>query len=120
MSATTLAVRLHKFIQHSYVLSRVSEKYNRLSFLASLDTLLLMDQWLNAYNFKVTHFALCKKIVQHKECLYKILPSTYNTSYATSLKRLTEMISEAENGLDPVNQLLNNKSNNDGIRRAQQ
>ena len=119
MSTQQLPIKLHKFIQHSYVLSRVSRKYNRLNFLSSLEKMLVIDQWLVEHNFKVNMVVLCKKIILHKENLYKILPATYNASYKSSLKKLTEMISEAEQGMDPVNQFLQTNNLQNGISRAQ-
>ncbi len=119
MKTSLLAIRLHKFIRHSYVLSKVSEKYNRLNFITSLDKLLLVDNWMSAYQFKVSYEAVCKKILTHQQHLYQILPSTYNTSYNNSLKKLQEMIFEAEQSVDPVHQFFKNDNKNNGIIRAQ-
>lgn len=118
MKQNPLAVKLHKFIQHSYVLSRVSAKYNRLNFLTSLEKMLVIDQWLVEHSLNVNYVVLCKKIILNKDHLHKILPSTHNASYKSSLQKLTEMISEAEQGMDPVNQILQTNLQN-GINRAQ-
>jgi len=115
----TLAIRLHKFIQHSYVLSKVSEKYNRLNFLTSLEKLLELDKWMMSHNFNVNQSVLCKKIISHKEHLHKILPSTYNTSYEKSLKKLLEMLDEAEEGKDPIQHVLKLNDSNNGFRSTQ-
>jgi hypothetical protein len=99
LSSLTFSQMVGKYITHANVLNNVSKKYNRMDFLKHLGKCNEILHWLEKNHYDVGTEALCKILCRYRENLFGILPHTLNTSYRTSLIKVTQIMTAAECGL---------------------
>jgi len=96
ISNLTFAEMVGRYIEHANQLNKVSPRYHNMKYLKNLGKCNEILSWLKRNNYDVGLKALCKMICEYNENLFGILPHTLNTSYRNSLKRVTDIVTNAE------------------------
>lgn len=96
-----LASEISRYIKHKLVLANYSNHYLNLNILHSLQEAdMLLKLFCRQKQYLTTH-DIARFILQNKNNLLNILPSSANKSYESSYKKINNILQHAEQTLKP-------------------